>query len=151
MPIPFLDLKTQYRQIESELRPVLESIMANGAFIGGPEVTSFEAEFAAFCGSPLCVGMNSGTDALRFAMMAVGLRPGDEVITVANTFIATTETITQAGGKPVFVDIDPATCTIDVNRSRPRSLREPARSSRSTFTASRRTWTRSWKSPGGTI
>jgi dTDP-4-amino-4,6-dideoxygalactose transaminase len=116
MPIPFLDLKTQYRQIEAELKPVLETIMANGAFIGGPEVTAFEAEFAAFCGSPHCVGMSSGTDALRFAMMAVGLKPGDEVITVANTFIATTETITQAGGKPVFVDIDPATCTIDVNR-----------------------------------
>jgi dTDP-4-amino-4,6-dideoxygalactose transaminase len=116
MHIPFLDLKTQYRQIEAELKPVLENIMANGAFIGGPEVTAFEAEFAAYCGSPYCVGLNSGTDALRFAMMTLGIKPGDEVITVANTFIATTETITQAGGKPVFVDIDPATCTIDVSR-----------------------------------
>ena len=116
MKVPFLDLKVQYRRIEHELRPILENIMSAGAFIGGPEVESFEAEFAAFCGSPFCVGMSSGTDALRFAMMASGIQPGDEVITVANTFIATTETISQAGGRPVFVDIDPATCTIDVGR-----------------------------------
>ena len=114
MQIPFLDLKSQYRQIEAELKPILEDIMANGAFIGGPQVADFEEEFAAFCGGGHCVGMNSGTDALRFALMAAGVGPGDEVITVPHTFIATTEAISQAGAVPVFVDIEPATCTMDV-------------------------------------
>ena len=116
MKVPFLDLKVQYRQIEAELKPVLEDIMANGAFIGGPQVEAFEKEFAAFCGGGYCVGLNSGTDALRFALMAAGVGPGDEVITVPHTFIATTEAISQAGATPAFVDIDPATCCIDVNQ-----------------------------------
>ena len=114
MQVPFLDLKTQYRQIEGELKPILEEIMANGAFIGGPQVSAFEEEFAAFCGGGHCVGLNSGTDALRFALMAAGVGTGDEVITVPHTFIATTEAISQAGAVPVFVDIEPATCTMDV-------------------------------------
>jgi dTDP-4-amino-4,6-dideoxygalactose transaminase len=116
MNVPFLDLPVQYRQIENELRPVLEDIMRHGAFIGGPEVEAFEREFAAFCGSRHSVGLNSGTDALRFALMAIGLRPGDEVVTVANTFIATTEAITQAGGVPVFVDVDPSSANLDPAR-----------------------------------
>ena len=116
MQIPFLDLKSQYRQIEAELKPVLEDIMVNGAFIGGPQVAAFEEEFAAFCGGGYCVGLNSGTDALRFALMAAGVGPGDEVITVPHTFIATTEAISQTGAVPVFVDIEPATCTMDVSQ-----------------------------------
>ena len=118
MQVPFLDLKGQYRQIEAELKPILEDIMANGAFIGGPQVSAFEEEFAAFCGGGYCVGLNSGTDALRFALMAAGVGPGDEVITVPHTFIATTEAISQAGAVPVFVDIAPATCTMDPVRLR---------------------------------
>jgi dTDP-4-amino-4,6-dideoxygalactose transaminase len=118
MQVPFLDLKVQYRQIESELKPVLEEIMANGAFIGGPQVAAFEEEFAAFCGGGHCVGLNSGTDALRFALMAAGVGPGHEVITVPHTFIATTEAISQAGAVPVFVDIDPQTCCLDPARLR---------------------------------
>ena len=113
MHVPFLDLKPQYRQIEAELTPKLHEIMASGAFIGGPEVEAFEAEFAAFCESPYCVGLNSGTDALRFALMAAGVGPGDEVITVPHTFIATTEAISQAGAVPVFVDVDPLSGNID--------------------------------------
>lgn len=116
MNIPFLDLKAQYRQIEAELKPILEDIMANGAFIGGPQVSAFEEEFAAFCGVGHCVGLNSGTDALRFALMAAGVGPGDEVLTVPNTFIATTEAVSQAGAKPVFIDIDASTCCIDVGQ-----------------------------------
>ena len=116
MHVPFLDLKPQYRQIEAELTPKLHEIMAAGAFIGGPEVEAFEAEFAAFCESPHCVGLNSGTDALRFALMAAGVGPGDEVVTVSHTFIATTEAISQTGAVPVFVDIDPRTCTLDPDR-----------------------------------
>ena len=120
MNIPFLDLKTQYRQIETELKPVLENIMSSGAFIGGPEVTAFEAEFAAYCGSPYCVGLNSGTDALRFAMMALGIRPGDEVITVAQHVHRHHRDDHPGRRRPVFVDIDPATCTIDVEPDRGR-------------------------------
>jgi dTDP-4-amino-4,6-dideoxygalactose transaminase len=116
MKVPFLDLKVQYRQIEKELTPVLQGIMAEGAFIGGPELEAFEAEFAAFCDSPYCVGLNSGTDALRFALMAAGVGPGDEVVTVPHTFIATTEAISQAGAVSVFVDIDPRTGTMDAGQ-----------------------------------
>ncbi len=113
MQIPFLDLKTQYKELEQEVVPIVKTAMENGAFIGGPQVTGFEAEFAEFCESKHCVGVNSGTDALRFALMAVGVRPGDEVITVPHTFIATTEAVSQVGAKPVFVDIRPDTCNMD--------------------------------------
>ncbi len=116
MDVPFLDLKPQYRRIEAALRPRLEAIMKEGAFINGPEVEAFEQEFAAFCETKYCVGVSSGTDALRFALLACGIGAGDEVITVPHTFIATTEAITQAGARPVFVDVDPATSTLDPAR-----------------------------------
>lgn len=113
MQVPFLDLKAQYKQIESEVLPMLTKAMENTAFIGGPQVSGFEDEFAVFCESKYCVGLNSGTDALRFALLAAGIGSGDEVITVPNTFIATTEAISQTGARPTFVDIDPDTCNID--------------------------------------
>ncbi len=116
MDIPFLDLKTQYRQIEQEVLPMVTEAMTNGAFIGGPHVSGFESEFAAFCDSRFCIGVGSGTDALRFALMALGIGKGHEVITVPNTFIATTEAISQAGALPVFVDIHPDTCNMDAGR-----------------------------------
>ena len=109
MNIPFLDLKTQFREIEHEVLPMVKEAMENAAFIGGPQVSGFETEFAAFCDSKYCVGVNSGTDALRFALIAAGVGPGDEVITVPHTFIATTEAISQVGAKPIFVDILPDT------------------------------------------
>ena len=113
MQVPFLDLKAQYKQIEHEVVPAVTEAMENGMFIGGPNVEGFEEEFAAFCNTKYCIGVNSGTDALRFALMAAGVGPGDEVITVPNTFIATTEAISQVGATPVFVDIDPYTFNID--------------------------------------
>jgi hypothetical protein len=116
LKVPFLDLKIQYKEIEQEVVPMVTDVMANGAFVGGPQVSGFETEFAKFCNSNYCVGVNSGTDALRFALIAIGVGPGDEVITVPNTFIATTEAISQVGAKPVFVDIDPDTCNIDPNK-----------------------------------
>ena len=116
MNIPFLDLKAQYQQIKAEVLPVVTHAMENGAFIGGEHVVGFEREFAAFCGSRFCIGVGSGTDALRFALLARDIGPGDEVITVANTFIATTEAISQASARPVFVDVDPRTYTIDVSQ-----------------------------------
>src|SRR6185312_7311562 len=117
-PIPFLDLTTPHVELEDELVAVFRSALRTAAFIGGSEVENFEREFAALCAAPHCVGVASGTDALRFALMAVGVRPGDTVITVPNTFIATTEAITQAGARPAFVDVDERTYTMD-----PRKLR----------------------------
>ena len=113
MQVPFLDLKAQYRQIENEVVPLVTEAMTQGAFIGGDHVSGFEREFAEFCESEFCVGVGSGTDALRFALMASGIGPGDEVITVPNTFIATTEAISQVGATPVFVDVDERTFTMD--------------------------------------
>ncbi|MBX7246436.1 MAG: DegT/DnrJ/EryC1/StrS family aminotransferase [Candidatus Sumerlaeaceae bacterium] len=113
MEVPFLDLKTPHREIWPEVLPVLEDAFKNAAFIGGPQVAGFEKEFAEFCGMEHCASVNSGTDALHLAFRALGIGPGDEVITVPHTFIATTEAISLAGAKPVFVDIEPKTCTID--------------------------------------
>jgi len=104
--IPFVDLVSLHRELEAELVEVCRKAIQTAGFIGGPEVEGFEREFAAFCGTRYCVGVNSGTDALRFALMAAGIRPGDIVLTVSHTFIATTEAISQAGAEPDFVDID---------------------------------------------
>ena len=113
MKVPFLDLKVQYKQIEKEVLPMVAEAMSNGAFVGGPQVSNFEEEFAEYCDSKYCVGVGSGTDALRFSLLAVGVGAGDEVITVPNTFIATTEAISQVGATSVFVDIYPDTCNMD--------------------------------------
>ena len=117
--IPFLDLVTPHQELEAELLEVVKKAFSNAGFIGGPMVEEFEREFAAFCGAKHCIGVNSGTDALRFAFMAAGVQPGDIVVTVPHTFIATTEAISQAGGQIVFVDIHEQTYTMD-----PEKLRE---------------------------
>lgn len=110
--IPFLDLITVHHQLQDELVDVLRTALKSAGFIGGPMVQGFEEEFARFCEARFCVGLGSGTDALRFALIAVGVKPRDIVITVPNTFIATTEAISQAGARPDFVDIDPITYTM---------------------------------------
>ena len=112
-PIPFLDLVRPHLALEEPLVAAFRRALRSAQFVGGPEVEGFEREFATYCDAPACVGVNSGTDALRFAFIALGLRPGDEVIAPAHTFIATTEAITQAGGTIRFVDIDERTMTID--------------------------------------
>lgn len=112
-PIPFLDLVTQHAALESELLEAFRRALRGARFINGPEVTAFEAEFAAFVGAGGCAGTASGTDALRFALGALGLKRGDEVLTTPHTFIATTEAVTQAGGSLRFVDVDARTMTID--------------------------------------
>ena len=113
MEVPFLDLKAQNQALKAEILPLWEEILDSAGFIGGKHVNAFEEEFASACSVKHCVAVNSGTDALRFIFLALGLEPGDEIITAPNTFIATTEAITQAGGKIVFVDIDPDTYNID--------------------------------------
>jgi len=112
-PIPFLDLVAQHRGLENQLVEAFRRAVQGARFINGPEVIGFEQEFATFVGAGGCVGVSSGTDALRFALGALGLRPGDEVITTPHTFIATTEAVTQAGGTLRFVDVDERTMTID--------------------------------------
>lgn len=111
--IPFLDLVTPHRELEEELMQVFREAVRSGRFIGGPEVEQFESEFAGFCGTNHCVGVNSGTDALRFALIAAGIGQGQTVVTVPNTFVATVEAISQAGATPDFVDVDEATFNLD--------------------------------------
>jgi dTDP-4-amino-4,6-dideoxygalactose transaminase len=117
--IPFLDLVTPHLELEEELVWVFRGVVETAGFIGGPLVESFEQEFAGFCQAQYCVGVASGTDALRFALIAAGVNPGDTVITVPNTFIATAEAISQAGARPDFVEIDERTYNMD-----PRKLQE---------------------------
>jgi dTDP-4-amino-4,6-dideoxygalactose transaminase len=111
-PVPFLDLVTPHRELEEELVAAFREAVHCAGFIGGSQVDAFEAEFAAYCGTNYCVGVSSGTDAVRFALMACGVGPGDAVVTVSHTFIATVEAISQAGAATEFVDIDPQTYTM---------------------------------------
>ena len=111
--IPFVDLVTPHVELEAELMAVCQKVFRSAGFIGGPMVEEFEREFARSCDTRLCVGLSSGTDAVRFALMAAGVQPGDTVITVPHTFIATTEAITQAGARIAFVDIDERTYSMD--------------------------------------
>ncbi len=116
--IPFLDLVTPHRELEEEIVALVRDALRHARFIGGPMVEEFEKEFAAFCGTKHAVGVGSGTDALRFALLAADIRPGDGVITVPYTFIATTEAISQAGAEPLFVDIDSRTYNMNPERLR---------------------------------
>ncbi len=116
--IPFLDLVTPHQELKTELLQVVEKALQTAGFIGGPMVEDFEREFAHFSGAKYCVGVNSGTDALRFAFMAAGVQPGEIVITVPHTFIATTEAISQAGAHIAFVDINESTYTMDPDKLR---------------------------------
>jgi dTDP-4-amino-4,6-dideoxygalactose transaminase len=111
--IPFVDLVTPHVELEAELMAVCQKVFRSAGFIGGPMVEEFEREFAKSCDTKLCVGLASGTDAVRFALMAAGVQAGDTVITVPHTFIATTEAITQAGARIAFVDIDERTYAMD--------------------------------------
>ena len=111
--IPFLDLITPHFEMEEELVTVFRTALHSAAFIGGQEVQDFERAFSEFCNVDHCVGVSSGTDALRFALVAAGVSPGDSVLTVPNTFIATAEAISQAGAQPEFVDIDEHTYNLD--------------------------------------
>jgi dTDP-4-amino-4,6-dideoxygalactose transaminase len=116
--IPFLDLVTPHIELERELTGVFRRALITAGFIGGPMVEEFESAFATFCGANHSIAVSSGTDALRFAIMACGIEPGDVVVTVPHTFIATTEAISQAGAIPEFVDIDENTYNMSVEMLR---------------------------------
>jgi dTDP-4-amino-4,6-dideoxygalactose transaminase len=113
MKVPFVDLKSLHSEIKNELREVFDRVLDNSTFVLGPEVQKFEQEFAAYCGTEHCVALNTGTAAIHLALAALNIGPGDEVITVPHTFIATAEAITAVGAKPVFIDIDPVSFTMD--------------------------------------
>lgn len=114
--IPFVDLKAQYASIKADIDHAIAAVIKDTAFVGGPFVKSFEEAFASYCGVAHCVGVANGTDALFLALRTLGVGPGDEVITAANSFIATSEAIKMAGAQVVFVDINPGTYNLDVER-----------------------------------
>lgn len=116
MNIPFVDLRIQYESIKEEIDKAISAVISKTAFVGGPHLKSFEEAFAGFCRVKHCIGVGNGTDAISIALRALGIGRGDEVITVANSFIATSEAITATGAKVVFVDIDPKTYNIDTNK-----------------------------------
>ncbi|HXB73618.1 MAG TPA: DegT/DnrJ/EryC1/StrS family aminotransferase [Candidatus Acidoferrales bacterium] len=111
--IPFADLKAQYHSIKAEIDAAIADVLENSAFILGKHVARFEEEFASFCGAGHAIGVNSGTSALHLALLAAGIGPGDEVITVPFTFVATVAAIGYTGARPVFVDIDPVAYTMN--------------------------------------
>lgn len=118
MNVPFLDLKAQQRQVRAEVLASWADLFDNASFIGGEQVAAFEREFAEAHGAAHSVAMSNGTAALQTILEAMTLRPGDEVLVPVNTFIATSEAVSKAGGIPVFVDVDPATYTLDVEQAR---------------------------------
>ena len=112
----FIDLKTQYRRIKPSVDARIARVLEHGQYVMGPEVTELEKVLAGYCGSKHCIAVSSGTDALLIALMALGVKAGDEVITTPFTFFATAEMIALAGARPVFVDIDPRTWNLDPAR-----------------------------------
>lgn len=113
MNIPLVDLKAQYENIKDEINEAINAVISKTAFVGGPFVSEFETNFANFCNVKHCVGVGNGTDAIFIALKCLGIGKGDEVITAANSFIATSEAITMTGANVVFVDINPQTYNID--------------------------------------
>jgi dTDP-4-amino-4,6-dideoxygalactose transaminase len=118
--IPLVDLKVQYDSLKKEIDEAVSRVIERGQFILGPEGEAFEEELASYLGVQFSAGVASGTEALQLALLACGIKPGDEVITTPFTFIATAEAITQCGARPVFVDIDPKTYNIDPEKIEPR-------------------------------
>ena len=113
MQVPFLNLRAQHDPLRQEIAAAIQEVIDSSAFAGGPFVAAFEQDFAPFCGTRFAVGLGHGTEALWLALLALGVGPGDEVITVPSTFMATAEAITFCGAKPVFVDIEEQTFTLD--------------------------------------
>ncbi len=113
-PVPFLDLVSPHRELQDEILAVVRQALSTATFTNGPMVLQFENAFAEFCGTRHCIGVASGTDALRFALLAAGVGPGQAVVTAPNSFVATAEAIAQTGAIPEFVDVDPHTCNLDV-------------------------------------
>src|ERR1700751_4998498 len=114
--VPYLDLKAQYQSIKPEIDAAIQRVLDSCAFVLGPEVAGFEQDFAAYSGTTECIAVNSGTSALHLAMLAAGVGPGDEVITTPFTFVASVAAILYSGARPVLVDIDPRSFTLDPSK-----------------------------------
>src|SRR5437870_1927993 len=119
MTVPLNDIRGQYQSLKPAIDEALGRVIESASFVGGREISAFEDEFASYCEAPQCVGVGNGTDALTLTLKAMGIGAGDEVITVANTFIATVEAIWATGARPIFVDVEPDTMLMD-----PDALRE---------------------------
>ncbi len=115
MSIPFIDLKSQYHALKPQIQARINAVLEHGQYIMGPEVKELEDKLATYTGSKHCITVASGTEALLMSLMALGIKPGDEVITTPFTFVATAEVIVLLGAKPIFVDIEPDTCNMDAN------------------------------------
>lgn len=113
MSIPFIDLKSQYKTLKPQIQARINAVLEHGQYIMGPEVKELEGALQAYTGAKHCITVASGTEALLISLMAIGIRPGDEIITTPFTFVATAEVIVLLGAKPVFVDIEPDTCNIN--------------------------------------
>ena len=116
MSIPFIDLKAQYKSLQPQIQERINRVLEHGQYIMGPEVKELEDKLQAYTGAKHCITVASGTEALLISLMALGIQPGDEIITTPFTFVATAEVIVLLGAKPVFVDIEPDTCNIDANK-----------------------------------
>src|SRR5438093_7698828 len=112
-PLDFIDLKSQYSSLRDEINTRIQRVLDHGQYIMGPEVKELEEKLAVYTGAKHCITVASGTEALLITLMALDLKPGDEVITTPFTFASTAEMIVLAGGKPVFIDIEPDTCNMD--------------------------------------
>jgi UDP-2-acetamido-2-deoxy-ribo-hexuluronate aminotransferase len=115
MSIPFIDLKTQYQALKPQIQERINAVLEHGQYIMGPEVKELEDKLAAYTGSKHCITVASGTEALLMSLMALDIKPGDEIITTPFTFVATAEVIVLLGAKPIFVDIEPDTCNMDAS------------------------------------
>ncbi len=147
--IPLLNLKAQYTGIRDELETAVLTVLADGNYVSGPHVEALETKFAAYCGAGEAVAVNSGTSALHLALLALGVGPGDEVITVAMTFVATVAAVIYTGATPVLVDVDPDTWTMDVLALDRAITPRLARSSPCICMAVLPTWTPSSRSRAG--
>src|SRR5438105_4368865 len=116
MQVPQVDLTSQFHSIRTEVMSAIQGVLESGQLFLGPHTRAFEAEFADYCGARFAIGLANGTDALHLALRAAGVGPGDEVVTVSHTFIATIEAIVQVGATPVLIDVDPVTYTMDVHQ-----------------------------------
>jgi dTDP-4-amino-4,6-dideoxygalactose transaminase len=114
--VPLFDLKTQFQSIREEIRQAIDEVLDNAHYILGPAVEAFESDFSAYCGVSHSIGVNNGTNAIQLALLAAGVGPGDEVITIPHTFIATVSAIRYTGARPVLVDVEPETLTIDTSQ-----------------------------------